>query len=127
MNPDYDKIGKAFVNQYYQLFDGDINQRQAIANYYSDTESLLTFEGTPFMGKAKIAEKLVGLTFQKIGHIISTCDCQPTIDGGVVVMVLGQLKTDDDPPHNFIQTFVLKPRDGSYFVQHDIFRLVLLP
>lgn len=28
-------------------------------------------------------------------------------------------------PHAYIQTFVLKPFEGSFFVQHDIFRLVL--
>lgn len=124
MNPDYENIGKVFVQQYYAMFDGDVSARTNIANFYSDT-SLLTFEGMPFMGKVKIAEKLGQLTFQKIHHGIDTCDCQPTLDGGVVVMVMGQLKTDDDPPHRFIQSFVLKPANNSYFVQHDLFRLCL--
>lgn len=125
MNPDYEKIGKVFVQQYYAMFDGDVTARANIANFYSDTDSLLTFEGMAFMGKAKIAEKLGTLTFQKINHAIETCDCQPTVDGGVVVLVMGQLKTDDDPAHRFIQTFVLKPANGAYFVQHDLFRLCL--
>lgn len=125
MNPDYENIGKVFVQQYYAMFDGDVSARSNIANFYSDSNSLLTFEGMQFLGKVKIAEKLSQLTFQKINHIIETCDCQPTIDGGVVVMVMGQLKTDDDPPHRFIQTFVLKPASGSYFVQHDLFRLCI--
>lgn len=127
MNPDYEKIGKVFVQQYYTTFDGDATARSQIANVYSDTDSLLTFEGMAFMGKAKIAEKLGQLTFQKINHAIETCDCQPTVDGGVVVMVMGQLKTDDDPAHRFIQTFVLKPLNGTFFVQHDLFRLCLGP
>lgn len=125
MNPDYENIGKVFVQQYYAMFDGDVSTRANIANFYSDQNSLLTFEGMPSMGKAKIAEKLGSLTFQKINHAIDTCDCQPTMDGGVVVMVMGQLKTDDDPAHRFIQTFVLKPANNSYFVQHDLFRLCL--
>lgn len=124
MDQNFDSIGKAFVQQYYALFDGDANSRAGIANFYSDT-SLLTFEGSIFMGKEKIAEKLGQLTFQKINHGIEICDCQPTLDGGVAVMVMGQLKTDDDPPHRFIQSFVLKPANGSYFVQHDLFRLCL--
>lgn len=124
MNQDYDNIGKMFVQQYYQMFDGDIQTRANIANFYS-AESLLTFEGMPSYGKVKIAEKLTSLTFQKINHAIEICDCQPTHDGGVVVLVIGQLKTDDDPPHRFIQTFVLKPANNSYFVQHDLFRLCL--
>lgn len=125
MNPDYENIGKLFVQQYYNLFDGDVSARANIANFYSDDQSLLTFEGTAFLGKAKIADKLGQLTFQKISHRIDTCDCQPTMDSGVVVMVTGHLVTDDDPPHRFIQTFVLKPANNSYFVQHDLFRLCL--
>jgi hypothetical protein len=44
-------------------------------------------------------------------------------DGGILINVLGQLKTDDDPPHSFSQTFVLKPVGESFYLQHDIFRL----
>lgn len=32
---------------------------------------------------------------------------------------------DDDPPHAFTQTFLLKPLGASFFVQHDIFRLAI--
>lgn len=85
----------------------------------------MTFEGVQLLGRVKILEKFQGLTFQKIQHVITTVDAQPTFDGGVIVSVLGQLKTDDDPPHTFNQTFVLKPAEGSFFLEHDIFRLAL--
>lgn len=85
----------------------------------------MTFEGTQLMGRAKILEKFQSLTFQKILHVITTVDCQPTFDGGLVVSVLGQLKTDDDPPHTFNQTFLLKPSAETFFVANDIFRLAL--
>ena len=77
------------------------------------------------MGRTAIMEKLQGLSFKTIRHIISTTDCQPTLDGGVIIVVVGQLKTDDDPPHTFNQTFVLKPINDSFYVEHDIFRLAL--
>jgi len=35
------------------------------------------------------------------------------------------VQTDDDQPHAYIQTFVLKPIGTSFYVQHDIFRLAL--
>lgn len=35
------------------------------------------------------------------------------------------MQTDEDQPHAYIQTFVLKPVGVSFFVQHDIFRLAL--
>ena len=106
----------------------------------------MTFEGEQIQGAMKIMEKfkvrlfisiewcnhltwyssitpLQSLTFQSIKHIITKVDCQPMFDGGILIVVLGQLKTDNDPPHPYSQTFVLKPIADSFFLQHDIFRL----
>ena len=88
-------------------------------------QSLMTFEGVQMQGQVKIMEKITSLTFQKIAHLITAIDCQPMFDGGILINVLGQLKTDDDPPQSFIQMFVLKPGGDSFFIQHDMFRLVL--
>ncbi|RWS04532.1 nuclear transport factor 2-like protein [Dinothrombium tinctorium] len=123
LNPNYEQIGKGFVQQYYGLFDGDRSTRTNLVNFYSETKSLMTFEGQQIMGRVKIMEKLQGLTFTNIQHSISAVDAQPTFDGGVLVMVLGQLKTDEDPPHTFNQVFVLKPLGDSFYIEHDIFRL----
>jgi len=125
MNPNYEQIGKSFVLQYYSLFDQDVAARATLANFYSETNSLMTFEGQQIMGRGKIMEKLQALTFQKIAHSTTTIDLQPTFDGGVIVAVLGQLKTDDDPPHTFNQVFVLKPLNDTFYVEHDLFRLAL--
>lgn len=144
LNPNYEAIGKSFIQQYYQFLDNNETRLQ-VGNFYSvcimtvfdfyyncicfifaqETNSLMTFEGVQLLGRAKILEKFQSLTFQKIQHVITTADSQPTFDGGVLVTVLGQLKTDDDPPHTFNQTFVLKPSADTFFVEHDIFRLAL--
>ena len=55
-------------------------------------QSLMTFEGVQLQGAAKIMEKIQSLTFQKIAHLITAVDCQPSFDGGVLINVLGQLK-----------------------------------
>ena len=52
----------------------------------------MTFEGQQMQGSAKIMEKINSLTFQKIAHLITSVDCQPTFDGGILINVLGQLK-----------------------------------
>ncbi len=44
LNPNYEAIGKAFVQQYYQMFD-DPAQRAQLANLYNAEQSLMTFEG----------------------------------------------------------------------------------
>ena len=54
----------------------------------------MTFEGEQRQGSAKIMEKFAGLTFQKIAHLITAVDCQPTFDGGILINVLGQLKVN---------------------------------
>jgi len=124
LNPQYESIGKQFVQQYYAWFDDPL-QRQKLANLYNAELSLMTFEGQQAQGAVKIMEKFNSLTFQKIQHIITAIDAQPMFDGGILICVLGQLKSDDDPPHGFTQTFILKPTGDTFFLQHDSFRLAL--
>ncbi|XP_023328238.1 probable nuclear transport factor 2 isoform X2 [Eurytemora carolleeae] len=124
LNPNYEAIGKAFTEQYYLMFDNPATRHQLQALYNAD-QSLMSFEGQQMQGAVKIMEKIQTLTFQKIAHLITAVDCQPMFDGGILINVLGQLKTDDDPPQSFVQNFVLKPSADSFFIQHDAFRLVL--
>jgi hypothetical protein len=124
LNPQYEPIGKAFTQQYYALFD-DPTQRHQLSNFYNAETSLMTFEGQSMQGTVKIMEKLGSLTFQKIGHLVTAVDCQPMFDGGILINVLGQLKTDDDPVNSFNQTFILRPANDSFYIQHDVFRIVL--
>lgn len=122
LNPQYEEIGKGFVTQYYALFD-DSNQRPSLANLYNAELSFMTFEGQQIQGAAKILEKLQSLSFQNISRVLTAVDSQPMFDGGVLINVLGRLQCDDDPPHAYSQTFVLKPIGTSFYCAHDIFRL----
>ncbi|XP_042886755.1 probable nuclear transport factor 2 [Penaeus japonicus] len=125
LNPQFQQIGESFVKQYYLIFDGEREGREKLANFYHAELSLMSFEGVQVQGAAQIIDKIKGLTFNKIARAITTVDCQPTFDGGVMVNILGQLKMDEDPVHGFSQTFVLKPMNDSFFIQHDSFRLVI--
>ena len=69
-----------------------ILSRANLQALYNAEQSLLSFEGQQMQGAAKIMEKLGSLTFQKIQHLITTVDCQPMFDGGILINVLGQLK-----------------------------------
>ena len=84
-----------------------------------------------------------GLPFQVVNHVITTIDSVTTVDGGIMISVLGQLKVrcvffffltlifsifiqaDNDPPHSFYQTFYLKQIGEKFFILNDIFRLGL--
>jgi len=122
LNPQYEDIGKGFVQQYYAIFDDPL-QRPNLVNLYNNDQSFMTFEGQQLQGAVKIMEKLQSLTFQKITRVLTAVDSQPMFDGGVLINVLGRLQCDEDPPHAFSQVFSLKPLGNSFFCQHDIFRL----
>ncbi|XP_052866203.1 probable nuclear transport factor 2 [Anopheles cruzii] len=122
LNPQYEEIGKGFVTQYYSLFD-DSTRRSSLVNLYNTELSFMTFEGQQIQGAAKILEKLQSLAFQNINRVLTAVDSQPMFDGGVLISVLGRLQCDDDPPHAYSQTFVLKPIGTSFYCAHDIFRL----
>lgn len=122
MSFNFDEIGKSFAKVYYDAFD---NNRPSLVHLYNEG-SMLTFEGDQFAGTEGIMKKLLGLPFKSVKHVLTTIDCQPTQQNGVLVFVLGQLKTDDDPPHGFSQTFHLIPSGPSnYVVLNDVFRLSL--
>ncbi|XP_071447458.1 probable nuclear transport factor 2 [Hetaerina americana] len=122
LNPAYEAIGKSFVQQYYALFD-DPAQRPNLINLYNTESSFMSFEGMQLQGALKIMEKLTSLPFQKINRVFTAIDSQPMFDGGVLINVLGRLQADEDPPHPFCQTFVLKPLGTTFYCQHDMFRL----
>ncbi|KAI9013370.1 hypothetical protein CLU79DRAFT_394260 [Phycomyces nitens] len=121
---DINAISKNFIDYYYMFFDSD---RQALASIYRDN-SMLTFEGEQFAGKAAIIGKLTSLAFKQVRHNISTCDAQPgsPTRPSIIVTVTGQLYIDEERnPQLFSQTFHLIPESGSYYVFNDIFRLIL--
>ncbi|PPQ65321.1 hypothetical protein CVT24_011448 [Panaeolus cyanescens] len=118
---DFNAVAKQFVDFYYQTFNADRSTLQAL---YRDN-SMLTWEGTPILGKGNIIEKLVTLPFTKVTHKIVTLDAQPSVaEGSLLVSVTGILVVDDSPnPLQFSQIFQLLPESGSYYVFNDIFRL----
>ncbi|KAJ5888084.1 nuclear transport factor 2 [Penicillium taxi] len=119
---DYNNIAQQFVGFYYNTFD---TNRGGLSNLYRD-DSMLTFETASNLGAASITEKLTSLPFSQVQHQLATLDAQPSPDGSIIVLVTGALKVDDQPqPMNYTQTFVLKPDGaGSYYVHHDIFRII---
>ncbi|KAK6178486.1 hypothetical protein SNE40_013272 [Patella caerulea] len=125
MNPEFAEIGQQFVAAYYKGFD-DKNSRATLQPLYHST-ALLTFEGCQFQGPQAIVEKLMSVPSDNIQRAITCADYQPTIDGGVQVCIIGQLKTDSehDKPMPFTHVFLLKRENANYFINNEIFRLAL--
>lgn len=112
-------VAQQFAPHYYQLFDSN---RQQLDPLYVDC-SILQFEGAASAGKVEIIKKLTSLPFQTVQHVITTVDGQPTIDSGIIVLVVGQLRTDNDQPHGFSETFHLKKNGENFVILNQSFRL----
>ncbi|KAK3303302.1 uncharacterized protein B0T15DRAFT_539790 [Chaetomium strumarium] len=84
---DFQGIATQFVDHYYKTFDAD---RSGLASLYREN-SMLTFQDSQHLGVSGIVEKLVNLPFQKVTHQPTTTDAQPTPNGGIMILVCGQL------------------------------------
>ncbi|KAK1767649.1 nuclear transport factor 2 [Phialemonium atrogriseum] len=122
MATDFETIAKQFVEFYYNTFDAD---RKNLGSLYRE-QSMLTFESASVMGTNSIVEKLASLPFQKVKHEVSTLDAQPTVEGGILILVTGQLLVDEEQrPMNYSQVFqLLRDASQQYFVFNDIFKLI---
>ena len=79
---------QAFLQYYYQLFE---TNRSALANLYQDG-SMLTCEGQKFQGAQAIVGKLTSMPFNQCKVAPGSMDFQPTLNGGVIVFVTGQIQ-----------------------------------
>jgi len=110
---------KAFLTHYYGMFE---TNREALAGFF-DGNSIFTFESDVLLGQQNIIKHLIGLPFKTVKFIPSTVDTHPTIYNGYFTTVVGQLKTDDDPPHGFAQSFHVKVDGQNPIILNSVFRL----
>lgn len=116
-------MGKIYVSQYYSLFDDPEKRISLVALYHPD-DSFMTFEGQQYRGTKKILEKFQKFKLKNLQRNISSIDTQPLHDGGVIINVIGKVNENDKKKYLYSQTFIYKPQNGSFFLQHDIFRVI---
>jgi hypothetical protein len=119
-NLQFAEIAERFVAHFYKLFQEDRSQLHAV---YHPEHAFLTFEDSQHRGREAIHAKYTSLPFQTVNVVVTKIDPQPTLDGGILIMVIGQLKVDADQPHAFSQLFHLKSFEGAFVVVNDMFRL----
>jgi len=56
--------------------------------------------------------------------MLSSVDSLASLNGGIVIQVLGELSNHDAPSQKFAQTFFLAEQPAGYFVLNDIFRYI---
>eukprot|EP01070_Trichotokara_eunicae_P001182 Trichotokara_eunicae@DN1605_c0_g1_i1.p1 len=121
-NKQFDEIGRSFVKVFYDTFQSD---RTKLASLFSE-QSFMTWENKQQMGVKAIDEFVKSLPFNTVKFQLVTCDCQPSMNNGVLVCTNGDLQIDNEQPLKFCQTFHLQPTgSGSYFLSNVIFRFIL--
>jgi hypothetical protein len=60
-----------------------------------------------------------------VARVTTAIDTQITVEQGIFINVIGQIKTDNDPPHSFTQTFYLRFANGTWFILNEMFRLLV--
>jgi Nuclear transport factor 2 (NTF2) domain len=62
--------------------------------------------------------------FQDCKVLVSNVDSQPSLQGGVIVLVLGEMSNKGETCHKFTQTFFLAEQPEGYYVLNDMFRFL---
>jgi len=121
--PDPTQVAQAFLSFFYQTFDSD---RSKLGAVYQKS-SMLTWEGNNCLGSDNIVRKLMELKFKKTSHVPRNTDVQPSGCGGLIIVVSGDLKLDDDQnPLKFVDVFHIMPTDKTmrgWWIHNHVFRL----
>lgn len=133
-------VGNKFVFEYYTTLS---QKPENIATFYK-AESTLTSGVASFemngssdaqtsvsVGATNIAHSIMASNFKGANVVLSSISCQESLNGGVLVSVLGTIQTKTEsgmePARAFVHVFFLGVQTEpiySYFVLNDIFTFV---
>ncbi|KAL5987872.1 hypothetical protein ACLOJK_035628 [Asimina triloba] len=118
-----EKVGNAFVEQYYHILH---QSPELVYRFYQNSSVMSRPEPngdmTTVTTMQEINDKIVSLGYNDIKAEIKTADAQDSHNGGVIVLVTGCLTGKDNVKRKFTQTFFLATQDVGYFVLNDVFR-----
>lgn len=112
------RIAKPFVDHFYSLLD---TRRDELATIFTE-RSTFQFGNTIRGGRGMILDYLMSLP--STNHFVTSADGHPMENGGFMILVLGQMRTDNDAyPKPFSQSFFIKMNPcGQYIVMNTSFR-----
>jgi hypothetical protein len=120
---DFNAIGAGFIQQYYGVFSTD---RSQLAGVYRDT-SLVTYGGAQLYGTDAIMTHFCEtLTMRSAEYMPLECDYQPTAFGGVIAVINGEVKVDNEEHSlTYNDVFHLAVDDaGNYYVANQFSRIL---
>jgi hypothetical protein len=125
-------VASTFVEQYYRTLG---NAPHQLHRFYSqdsvfarlepgdalsmDAESKLTL-----IGQIAIHAKIRDLAYTGCKALIDTIDFQDSVDGSVLVLIIGYISNNGGKPRPFTQSILLARQERGYYVRNDILRFI---
>ena len=75
-------------------------------------------------GPEKIHHMINSMGYSGCRVFISNIDCQPSINGGILVMTVGKIQLKDGSIKRFVQTVFLAEQPSGYYILNDMFRFI---
>lgn len=119
-------IGTQFCKQYYRMLSVE---PEAGYKFYSKMSHLThgeegNLEVPMCFGLDEIQQRILSMGFSGCRVFISTIDCQASLQGGVVVVVIGKMQMTGGVLRKFVQSIFLAEQPTGFFVLNDVFRFI---
>ncbi|ORX99154.1 NTF2-domain-containing protein [Basidiobolus meristosporus CBS 931.73] len=119
------EVGWMFVQEYYTFLNKDPSRLHCFYNKKSTMIHGIEGEQVkPYHGQQEIHSKILELAFDDCRVLVSSVDSQASLNGGIMIQVLGEMSNKGGPSQKFAQTFFLAEQPNGYFVLNDIFRFL---
>ncbi|CAM0906644.1 unnamed protein product [Alopecurus aequalis] len=120
-------IGNAFAAQYYKILN---SSPEHVHMFYHDESTLGRADsGGPLTSVTTtndINEYFLSAELKDCSIQLENVDSQPSLAGGLLIVVTGFFTMPDSVKHRFTQSFFLAPQEtGGYFVLNDVLRYVV--
>ncbi|KAG0016929.1 hypothetical protein BGZ81_010984 [Podila clonocystis] len=117
------EVGMMFAHEYYTFLNKEPSRLHCFYNKNSTLSHGLQGENVDVThGQQAIHSKILDLDFEDCKVLVSNVDCQRSLDGSIIIQVLGELSNRGGPAQKFAQTFFLAVQPKGFYVLNDIFR-----
>ncbi|KAG0066446.1 hypothetical protein BGZ89_007263 [Linnemannia elongata] len=111
------EVGMMFVHEYYTFLNKEPSRLHCFYNKQSTMSHGIQGEDTE-----SIHAKILALDFEDCKVLVSNVDSQTSLNGGIMIQVLGEMSNRGGPSQKFVQTFFLAQQPKGFYVLNDIFR-----
>lgn len=117
----FQEVGTSFVSQYYQYF---ASNRASLGGVYRPT-TLMTWSGEQMQGVESIMGRFSTLAFNQCQFKPEDIDCHPSLSGGVIVVVNGEVLLEGERhPLKYNDVFHLASDASGWYISNQIFRII---